>query len=175
MNIMKMVTRGVFNEKNMSQKEVYFILIQEKYRGGGASIIKKNDRILVNTVGVLKQKETSPSFSGCNLVEHPIITHGMTVIKQQCLSKVLVDELVGFPRHLLEILRRQRRNPGSKWIWRWLNGLLYQKNPWFGDRKTKSEIEALEILQTWQHQELMKQLEITTPQQRPSRKKDTMA
>lgn len=38
----------------------------------------------------------------------------------------------------------------SKWIWRWLNGLLYQKNPWFGDRTIKPEIEALEILQTWQ-------------------------
>lgn len=153
LNIMKIVTKGCVQwRKHESKLSLlhYNTGIGEKYGGAGASIIKKNERIL-NGVGVPKQQEVSPSFSGCNLVEHPIIKHGITVIKQQCLSKVLVDELVGFPQCLTVILRRQQKNPNS-------NKMDLEMAEWateseeslfWGQEDIVSELEALDILLTW--------------------------
>lgn len=83
-------------KKTWLKKFIYYnIGIGEKCGGAGAST-NKNDRILVNGIGVPKEKEVSLSFSRYNLIQHPIIKHGVTVMKQQCLSKVLVDEFVSF-------------------------------------------------------------------------------
>lgn len=136
---------------------------------------------LVNAIGVPKQKELSTSFSGYNHVEHLIIRHGITEIKQQCLSKFSVDEFRGFPQSPRETQRRQQRNPDS-------NQLDIEMAKWAieseesltqGQEDRVVELEVLEILLTQQQMQwgLRNQsilLEIITPQQRPVRKKTTM-
>lgn len=154
MNIMKVVPKGseCSTEKTRVKKNAfhYSTGISENYAGAGASIIK-NDRIHGQWYRCPQAEEGTSQLVKVQPVRHPDIKHVVTVIKEHCLRKVLVDKLEAFPQYTTVILEGNRETPTlTRWMWKWLNEILNQRILRLGHEDPGSELEALDILLTWE-------------------------